>query len=834
MANTLKLPCTRARRTPIASAVMLSLLSLAMQAQAQGAASASPARPAAPPVPAQAEPAQLQLQSIEVTANRRIEKLEKVPQSISVISMEDIERRNVREFEDLTTVAPALTISTGTQVGTNSINMRGIGTTSNNLGIEGDVAVILDDLPFAQPQQAFKDLHDVARIEVLKGPQSTLFGKSSIAGAVVVTTAPIGSGPLRTKLSAYRTSDHEYRLAGSLSGRVGERVGLRLSASKSDFRGLLRNLTTGGYMNGSGGENFNAKLEWNVNNDFDVSLYGFYSDSKATGNTSVLISMDNREGSLIRNNPNLTNTIIFRGITPSKRNRNVRLDDESSLAQKDWGTALRMNYVFPDKSALAGHTLTSITGFNSNDSNDRRDNDGHDLVIAQYIPLTNAAGVTAPSSQPSGLKETAQINGLAFIKTYTQDLRLTSPDSGNFRYLLGLWYAKTSLERFYLRGIYGIKPTNYTNYETTSDVQNLALYANSTWEFRPRHTLTLGGRLNRETNNYTFTTISALAATAPANTPYTPYHHYVAPEHSESAFTGKAAYAYSVSAETMVYASYATGRKGVAYDMTSGANNKNVFNFLPLAAETAESVELGLKANLLGNRATLNVALFHSDFKNYQASSTQTFSDGSSASVLYGIPEVQTKGFEVDFKILASRQLTLAANYAYTEATITDWPFGACYSGRPGCTTTPPNPRNPTASYYNGAGFKMPNSPRHKGLVSAQYSSNLGPFKASYNAQVRSQSDVLGNIDQNPTHFRPGITIVDAGMSLATRDNRYKLSLGVRNLFDKQYATGGQGGVVGTLFAPTGAPSSANIAQNGWKPARDAFRYYTVRFDMNF
>jgi iron complex outermembrane recepter protein len=836
------------RLTPIASAVALTIFGLGHLAQAQQPAQPvveqpKQEQPAAKPVVEQPKPKQVQqsvapaaeqnkLEAVVVSANRRIEKLEDVPQSISVISSDDIARNNVREFEDLTKLAPALSISTGTQVGTNSINMRGIGSVSNNLGIEGDVAVIVDDLPFAQPQQAFKDLHDVARVEVLKGPQSTLFGKSAIAGAVVVTTAPIGSGPLRGKISTYLTSDHEYRVGATVSGRVSDRVGVRLAASKTDFRGLLHNLTNDTYTNGSGGENISGKIEWNLANDLDVSLAGFYSDSKSTGNTSVLTYMDPREGSLIRNNANLTNTVIFRGITPSTRNKDVRLDDESSLAQRDWGGALRVNYMFPAGSLLAEHNLTSITGFNGNDANDKRDNDGHEAVIAQYIPLTNAAGRTGTT--PSGILETAKIDGSSYIKTITQEVRLTSPDSGNFRYLAGLWYSSTDLDRYYLRGIFGIKPSNYTNYETTSSSKNAAIYANSTWEFMPSHTLTLGGRINQETNDYSFTTISALASTAPANTPYTPYYAYTAPTNKESAFTGKAAYAYKYSPDSMVYASYATGRKGVAYDMTSGANNRNIFNFLPLAAETAESVELGLKANLLNNRATVNVALFNTDFKNYQASSTQTFSDGTSASVLFGIGGVRTRGGEIDFRALVTRGLKLFVSYAYTEARVTDWQYGACYTGRTDCTTTPPNPANPTASYVNGAGFVMPNAPRHKGTLGAEYSGLLGSLKSTYFAQVNSQSSVHGNISQDPVQVRPGVTLVDAGFSLADSKDKYKIGFGVKNLFDKQYSTGGQGGVVGTLFAPTGAASSANIVQRGWKPARDAFRFYSVRFDVSF
>lgn len=816
--------------TPIASAVVLAVVGFAPVAPAAAQAAATPAAPAA-----SAAADGQQLQSIIVTANRRVEKLEKVPQSISVIGAEELERNNVREFQDLVDLAPALTISTGTQVGTNSINMRGIGTTSNNLGIEGDVAIIVDDVPYAQPQQAFKDLNDVARVEVLKGPQSTLFGKSAIAGAIVVTTAPIGSGPTRGKFSTYLTNDGEYRVSGTISGRVSDKVGLRISASKNDFKGLLHNLTNDSYMNGSIGENVNAKMEWTLTPDLDVALTGFYSNTVTSGNANALIFWDGRNGSLIKDNVNLDYAHVYAGITPSKRNRDIRLDSETSLAQKEVGGALRINYLFPAGTALANHSLTSITSVDRNTGNDKRDNDSTDLLLGQYYGLTSLAGVT--SSTPSGNKTPWTIDGHSTFKTATQDLRLTSPDSGNFRYLAGLWYMRTSTDRDYLRGVFGIKPSNYTNYATTSAATNTALYANSTWEFMPKHTLGVGGRFNQEVSDYTFETILALASSAANNTPYTVNPKYTAPQHKESAFTGKLSYSYEVNPGTIAYAAYSTGRKGVAYDMTSGANNANVFTYMPLAAETAKGYELGFKSNLWNNRATFSAAVFQTTFDNYQASSTQTFADGSSASVLFGIKQVRTRGAEFDFRALVTKDLTVNASYAYTEAGVTDWPYAACYSTS---LTTQPNcnqlgdPLRPTVrSVTNGAGFVMPNAPRHKGAIGAQYNSQLGGFKTSYNIQARSQSDVQGNINQNPALARPGFTVIDVGASLATANNAYKFSFGVKNLFDQQYATGGGGNIV-TLTPPTGASSSSSVANTGWKPARDAFRYFWVRFDANF
>jgi iron complex outermembrane receptor protein len=116
-----------------------------------------------------------------VTANRRSERLQDVPISVTAVTKDVLERQNVRDISDLTKLVPGLTINYGSQPGNFSINMRGIGTLSNGIAVESDVAVVIDDVPVGFQAAAFKDLIDVERIEALKGPQSTLFGKSAIA-----------------------------------------------------------------------------------------------------------------------------------------------------------------------------------------------------------------------------------------------------------------------------------------------------------------------------------------------------------------------------------------------------------------------------------------------------------------------------------------------------------------------------------------------------------------------------------------------------------------------------------------------------------------------------
>ncbi|WP_228892910.1 TonB-dependent receptor [Pseudoduganella aquatica] len=769
--------------------------------------------------PAAGEP--LKLETVVVSANRRIEKLEDVPQSITVLGEEYMQRNNVREFNDIVNLTPALSISVGTQVGTNSINMRGIGTTSNNLGIEGDIAVIIDDLPYAQPQQAFKDQADVARVEVLKGPQSTMFGKSAIAGAVVMTTKPIGAGPMKTNVSLFRSSDDEYRATAALSGRLSDDVAMRLFASKTNFPGLLNNLTTGRKQNGSGGKSFVTKFLWKVNSDVDVMVTPQYDHSLSTGNTAAITSIDPGVGYLYNKAYTaLSNTEVLRGITPSPTNRDIRNDSPSGLESTNRGVGVRVNYQFPERTPLAGHALTSISSVVKNLSNDFRDNDNIDLVSTFY--QLNHAG------KPSGINAKAEINGTSDSKTSTQEFRLTSPDEGQLRYLVGLWFARNSLFRTYYRGNPFVKETNFTNYETSSSNLNRALYANGSWEFASRNTLTAGVRLNRESNNYMFHTIDSLSSSAPNNI-HTGENMYVAPQHDENGITGKLAYTYHFTPDVMAYGSAATGRKGVAYDMTSGANNVNVFKRLPLAAETADSFELGFKANLWNNRATFNAAAFRTRFHDYQTSATERFSDGSQASVLYSIPALQTKGFEADTTVLLTRELQLNASLAFTRATILNWTQGPCYSGATDCTV--PNALVPGAFLRDASGGGMPNAPKWKLSTGAEYRLPQGmlPFRTAFNVQWRTQSRVQGAISQDPSLNRPGYGIVDLGASMSDDKGKYKLSVGVKNVADHHYASGNVGSFLN--FKKTSGP---DIKSLGWQPARDAFRYFTVRLDAAF
>src|SRR3954471_18302305 len=177
-------------------------------AYASDAAPPSPA-PAStpPPAPRAAPPA---LEEVVVTGTKRAENIQSVPSSVLVVTAVSMERANIRDFDDLVKIAPSLTITKTSQPANNSINIRGIGTYAYSIATESSVAVVVDDIPQAFQAEAFSSFVDVKQVEVLRGPQNTLFGKSASAGVVNITTA-VPTDTFTGRAEVMHTFDDESR-----------------------------------------------------------------------------------------------------------------------------------------------------------------------------------------------------------------------------------------------------------------------------------------------------------------------------------------------------------------------------------------------------------------------------------------------------------------------------------------------------------------------------------------------------------------------------------------------------------------------------------------------
>ena len=266
-----------------------------------------------------------ELAEIIVTAGKRDENLQNIAGSVLVVTGSVLDRANVRDFDDIVKVAPSVTITKTSQPGNNSINIRGIGTYAYSIATEPSVAVVIDDVPQAFQAAAFGALVDVQRVEVLRGPQSTLFGKSASAGVINITTQQ-PTDTFSARLDALTTDDGEHRFAGTFSGPLTETLKLRLAANSSEYRGNVRNLTTGNWLNGTAETTIRGKLVWTPDEDWTVTFSPYYleTDVSCCAGAEYFVSPGSTTGGAATGPGRIPMSQFLAGITPGAGNRVAR------------------------------------------------------------------------------------------------------------------------------------------------------------------------------------------------------------------------------------------------------------------------------------------------------------------------------------------------------------------------------------------------------------------------------------------------------------------------------------------------------------------------------
>ncbi|WP_312515809.1 TonB-dependent receptor domain-containing protein [Massilia sp.] len=793
---------------PMAAAVALAMAGMMQHAAAQEAAPG--------------------LEKVVVSANKRVERLENVPQSISVIGEELLQRNNVRDLDDIIELSPSLSKTQSDNPANTGLNMRGIGTQSIGIGVESDVAVIVDDIPIGMQVQAFRDLTDVSRVEILKGPQSTLFGKSAIAGAINIVTKPI-SGPVRTRASVLMSDDKEWRLSASVGGDVSEKFGFRIAASQNDFPGNVNNLTTGKMTNGARGKTFLAKLTWrpldNVSIDFSPRYNHTLTDCCVVVLTGV--SGTNVQNGLLNNVPAFPISLVLDGIAAEPGNINIRNDTFTGQESTTRGAGLRINWELDN-----GASITSITSTDRYHANDSRDQDFTDLPVMLYYPIigtTRPAGIDAGSSQ----------HGRFDVVSRTQELRYTSSDRGTLRYVAGLWYGKNELARYFKRGENGVGPTSPTEFHGDTYNISKAAYGQAGWEFIPRTTLTAGLRYNEQESGYRFRG-SGNPSPLPFGSGFVALNNFSSLGNTDQHVTGKLSLQQQITPGLMVYVSGSTGYKGHAYDITSSLNALTAAQ-QPVKPETAKSYEIGAKGSFLANRLTVAATAFSSRFEDYQQNSGSYIPDTLIYQTrLNSLPGVETKGVELDVNALVTSNLLVNAAFAYTDATITEFRNAQCYqvsggnNGGFNATCILRNPEFGNQNTQDVSGGRMPFAPRRKATVNMRYDIRMPSrrFDAFVTGTLNYASDMVTNIDQNPINYVQSTTYLHAGFGLREKTGRYTLSFRVNNLTDKRYMSN-RSVQLGNFNAMAPNPP-ATVQTTTWTPPRNAFRNIAVKLDVNF
>jgi iron complex outermembrane recepter protein len=771
----------------------------------------------------QSSQSSVQLEEIVVTANKRSEAIQDVPASVVALTSETLERLNVRSFDDLVTAVPGVTITKTTQPANNSINIRGIGTYAYSIATQPSTVVVVDDIPQAFQSEAFTSLVDVQQIEVLRGPQSTLFGKSASAGVINITT----QGPTDVfsgHANVMATNDHEEKGEASVSGPITDSLKFRLTGSIDDYRGNLHNLTTGNWLDGAKDQTLRGNIVWQPSGNWTVTLLPYVVDTIASccAGADYFVSPG-----VTFSKSNLPVSLILQGITPSSTNTALRNDVDAQGNAYDVGTGLKIARDLGD-----GMTLASIGSYDHYTLHDRQDTDGTSYDYSLLAPTAPPGG--------SGNGGDFSVNG------FTEELRLTSPTTGPLTYVTGTYFSTTELKADFVRGSNSLGTYNglsslptsnsstYASYEDHSGIKTSALYGQATYAVTDKLSLVGGLRLHHEQVNYDFWdrvhNIYYGSPSCSTKSPTVP----ISTCNSDTVVTDKAAIEYHFTPDLMVFADYATGYKGLAYDLTSTLTTRTPLTSgpdagipiadaiaakQPIAPERSRDYEVGMKGAFLDRRVTWNVTGFYEEFTGFQA---QTRDELTNQNELESIGKVTSSGVETELAARPLSQLTVSANGSFDIAKMVSFPSGPCYTGQTaaqGCTN----------NLQDLSGKSLPNAPKWSGNLNSQYDIPIGGMRSVFVALAyRWQSQVIFSLLQDPDSVQAAYGVFN--LSTGVGGDHWKVSLFVNNLFNDVYALN-RGRSAAYNLNRTVVPYTDAIS---WTPARDSFRYEGMRFSVFF
>jgi iron complex outermembrane receptor protein len=702
--------------------------------------------PIAPVAAAESDPeGQAGLQEVTVTATRREEPLQRVPVAVSVLSGKDLQTQNLNNLEDASSVLPTVSFRTGASNKDRDIFVRGIGTITTSPGVDPSVSTVIDGVVLARPGQATVELLDVDRIEVLRGPQGTLFGKNASAGVVNIVTSDPQQASRGYADASYFGGGGEYRLKAGVSGTlVPDEVFGSISALYSRYGGNVDNLATGVTLNGYSHSGTHVKLLLKSSDRVRITLNADYMHSVDTVPTGVPSSSGQATypTGTVTPNPAFAAVLAASGLVPSLQNSSVSQNVNSNVRDVNGGASIVADYTQDD------FTLTSVTAWRRWQNEQLQDYDQISQLTASF-----------PAVRDHG--------DLSFYQL-SEETRIASPQGGLIEYQAGVFYMHTADSETYLRddtqlSVTGQSPNSGTAvFGTRSD--NYSIFGETNLRITSGLRALLGARVVEDELSYRFQRISTASVAIPAILP----SFSSSGSTSDLGYTGRAGLQYELNRDLNSYVTYSRGYSGPAYNI--------FFNMSAPAAdalkpETSSSYELGLKSRAANQRLQVDIALFLTYFDNYKASFPDVL-NGALVTRLINAGSVSTRGVELDFAYLPRDDLTISGAAAATRARVDN--FNCPAGAGPGC---------------NINGQPLPFAPDWKLDINAQYVIQArGSLHWVLASDFQWQSRVQYQLTETADTTQGAYGIWNASVTLADDLRGWSVRALVKNITDTNYS----------------------------------------------
>ncbi|MEM8498005.1 MAG: TonB-dependent receptor [Pseudomonadota bacterium] len=715
------------------------------------------------------------LEEIVVTAQKRQESLAEVPVAVSVLTEDTIDNAFVSNMEGLQALVPSVSFRTGNTTRNSALTVRGIGTISFSIGAEPSVSTVVDEVVLGRSGQAFGDLYDLERVEVLRGPQGTLFGKNASAGVVNLTTRK-PTDELEGYISTTFYQDNERLIKARLSGPISDQLRGAVTLMDGDFDGYINNVYNNETVQGYDKRGIRAMFDYDVS---DVTRVRFiYEDYEADNNCCAdLEARPSGRNPASEAAPNGT------GLDLDQR----QIDHDFETRTLDATTAVSVQI----ETEWRNHTITSITAQRNWDNTEFREGDFTSIAGDSNLPVFGV---------PFQLHDV----GPQEWRQFSQEIRIASNGDGALQYQFGAFYWDIDSERNFTRdascqnnnGQLDAAIANHldltlgqangaadvANFIAANNVTcnandivsataffnteftNLALFGQGSFDITEDLSVLFGLRWTDDELSFNHNRINndefgrrGVGVRPRFSDGNNQFDTNFSGETDEDNVSGKLGVQWQFSDAGNFYATYATGYKGPAFNIFYNMDDDDL---TPIDAEESDTIEVGLKYALPGGLVSL--ALYSTEIEDFQANDFDT-SDGTTVTGFTNGGDVETQGAEVDFIWRPMENWMLSGGIAVSEAEAK--------------TSGAPLPFAPDLKYSLVSDYSFP-------LASG---AEIG-FNISY---VHTDEQLSGNIGQTDADpfLLPEYDIVNASVGYTSADGRYSVKLIGKNLGDESYAT---------------------------------------------
>ncbi|TCM15740.1 iron complex outermembrane receptor protein [Novosphingobium sp. PhB165] len=746
--------------------------------------------------------------TIIVTASRRRdENVQEVPVAISVISAAALERRGDYTLGSIQQQVPSLQVITFNPRNTN-INIRGLGSNVSltNDGLENGVGFYIDNVYYGRVGLAQFDLVDIQSMEILRGPQGTLFGKNTTAGVINVTSRKPTFDPELSAEASLGNYGHYQVRASASGGLIKDLLAVRLSGAISQNDGFLWNKTTNTRAQNYLNKSIRGQLLFTPDPNLEVRIIGDYARQKQDYVLNVFAGLHTTyaDGTPIAGNF-AQRAARFPGYTLPDFAPFDRVGEADSHYQSNmagYGVSGEVNW------KLGGPTLTSITAYRWWDWDPANDGDGTSLPIVVKAQQANRQ------------------------RQFSQELRLASKDNGTFDWVVGAYYFWQTVRGYGATGYGSAAPlwflgaSNAVNnaalsgYEVNSysdpQTKTLAAFGQTDWHITPSLTLTTGLRFTHEEKDGVFEQWVAQAADISGFSPAVQtqiqairasFNKAVPLTHTsftDNSLSGLVSLSWKVAPDVMVYGSYARGNKSGGLNLTQLPSSVTDPTVKP---EKVDAFEIGVKSQFLDHRATLNAAGFWTEISDYQTAITDLDPSNPLVSRQYiaNIPKVRSRGIEGELTVAATDFLSFNASGTYTDASYIS------YDNAPQAIE---NLNHGAIQDLSGA--RLPGVPKWAWTLGGDFNHALTTLGGK-DVSVYAHADYAYRSNYNTSASNsawaqvPGYGLVNGRIGLRTDDGLWDLSIWAKNLFDKDYFIALAPANTGVVTAQIGEPRTIGV-----------------------